>query len=327
MQKLDLKVPSLSFFEDAFRSFSAAAPAPVERFYSLAGYTIRLLFPGAESISLLTPALEHLEVAASPFFDLTICVWDSASTHVAMVPPPWTQDEYLSRGAIRGFDDGACRVAFHVGSSVLSVLNLEKKTGLFWTRDFSHLPFWEKGAPFLTILHWWLAEKKVQLVHAAAVGTEKGGVLLVGKGGSGKSTTALSSLLSGCLYVSDDYSAISLNRPYTVHSLYNTGKCDAMSLERLPALIPLVKEFPADPKEKSLLFLHRHFPHSVVSSLPIRAIVIPKLGSGDPGSFSRVPAAEALMALAPSTLFQLADAGGEAFRSLAKVVKELPCFP
>jgi hypothetical protein len=317
---------SVAFFDKAFAAFLQAVPTPIERYYHIAGSVVRVLFSSHETVSLLTAALEHLEISHASSFELTLCVWDSVSTQASMVSPPWSQEEYLTRGAIRGFDDEKCRVAFHMGSSALSVLHQEKKTALFWTRDFSRLPFWEKGAPFLTILHWWLAERRIQLVHAAAIGTEKGGVLLVGKGGSGKSTTALSALLQGNLYVNDDYSAVTVDPPYIVHSLYNTGKCDAASLNRLPDLIRLVNDSPADSKEKALIFLHRHFPSLIVPSLPIRAIVLPKIHNGPSCAVTRASPAEALMALAPSTLFQLANAGSGAFQALAKLAKEVPSF-
>ena len=46
-------------------------------------------------------------------------------------------------------------------------------------------------APFRTILTWWAADHRLALVHAAAVATGDGAVVLAGTSGAGKSTTAL----------------------------------------------------------------------------------------------------------------------------------------
>ena len=41
-----------------------------------------------------------------------------------------------------------------------------------------------------------MSDRNLQYVHAGAVGNKNGGILLVGKGGSGKSSTALACLKS-----------------------------------------------------------------------------------------------------------------------------------
>ena len=74
------------------------------------------------------------------------------------------------------------------------------------------------------------------MVHAAAVGDESGGVLLVGRGGSGKSTTALSCLGTQVGYLADDYCLVEMVEGPRVHSLYTSGKANRGSIARLPRL-------------------------------------------------------------------------------------------
>ena len=62
-------------------------------------------------------------------------------------------------------------------------------------------------------------DKGYQLVHAAAVGSEAGAVLISGKGGLGKSTTALSCLGKGLTYVGDSHVVVQLDPFPRVHSL------------------------------------------------------------------------------------------------------------
>ena len=102
-----------------------------------------------------------------------------------------------------------------------------------------------------------------QLVHAGAVGTRDGGVLLVGKGGSGKSTTTFTCLDSGLAYVSDDYCIIENSSiPYT-HSLYSTGKLNAEDVGRFPRLMPALYNYDRLETEKALYFFYEQFPHRI----------------------------------------------------------------
>ena len=93
----------------------------------------------------------------------------------------------------------------------------------------SACPEWNCSTPLRHILHLALATRGVQFVHAGAVGRPDGGVIIVGRSGSGKSTSTLSTLGSDLLYAGDDYVGVSLNPdgggPY-VHSLYGCGKLE-----------------------------------------------------------------------------------------------------
>src|SRR5207237_110630 len=73
--------------------------------------------------------------------------------------------------------------------------------------------------------------------HAAAVGNDGRGVLVVGPGRSGKSTTALACLAAGFDYAGDDYVVVSSEPPH-VHSAYCAGKLAWSDLARHPALLP-----------------------------------------------------------------------------------------
>jgi hypothetical protein len=164
------------------------------------------------------------------------------------------------------------------------------------------------------------------LVHAGAVGFPEGGVLLVGKGGSGKSTSSLASLVNGWRYVSDDYCLLaSKNTPY-VYSLYNSAKLNAAHLEKFPTLLPGISNPKELGDEKALLFLHQHQPARLISGFPIKAVFIPRI-TGRPETVAvPVSPAAALQALAPSSLFQLPGTGRAEFHALAEFVKKVPCY-
>jgi hypothetical protein len=317
---------SVEYFQSVYELFKSSqqVTGPVERSYRIGGYLIRLSFSG-EALLSLTRALEHLAVEDHSTPDLTICLWDSESTGQRMTPRPWQERDFLARGVIQGYNTERIYTAFQHGSAAVSVLDKERNLAVFWAPD-PRLPYWEHGSPLRTILHWWLLSQGLQLVHAAAVGNSTGGVLIGGKGGTGKSTTALACLESNLAYVGDDYTLLGLDSGPVVHSLYNSAKLNSDQVQRLPALLPKIANTERLTEEKALLFVKEHYPSKVATRLPVRAILLPRVTGLAETRLKRVSVAMALAALAPSTIFQLPRAGNEAFKFLATFARQLPCF-
>lgn len=317
---------SVEYFESVYELFKSSqqVTGPVERSYIIGGYRIRLSFAGAALLS-LTRALEHLAADDHSTPDLTICLWDSESTGQRMIARPWQEDDFLARGVIQGYNTERIYTAFQHGSGAVSVLDKERNLAVFWAPDH-RLPYWEYGSPLRTILHWWLLNRDLQLVHAAAVGNANGGVLIGGKGGSGKSTTALACLESNLSYVGDDYTLLGIDSGPVVHSLYNSAKLNSDQVQRFPALVPRIANPERLADEKALLFVSEHDPAKVAARLPVRAILLPRVTGLPETRLKRVSVAMTLAALAPSTIFQLPRAGNEAFKFLAAFARQLPCF-
>lgn len=317
---------SVEYFNSVFELFKSSqqVTGPVERSYIIGGYRIRLSFSGGALLS-LTKALEHLAIDDQSTPDLTICLWDSESTGQRMIQRPWQEDDFLARGVIQGYNTDRIYTAFQHGSAAVSVLDKERNLAIFWAPD-SNLPYWEHGSPIRTILHWWLLGRGLQLVHAAAVGNSTGGVLIGGKGGSGKSTTALACLESNLSYVGDDYTLLGLEPGPTVHSLYNSAKLNSDHLQRFPAWLPKIANPERLADEKALLFVNEHYPLKVATQLPARAVLLPRVTGLAETRLKPVSVAMALAALAPSTIFQLPRAGNEALKFLASFARQLPCF-
>ena len=308
---------------DLFKS-SQQVTGPVERSYIIGGNHVRLSFSGPALLS-LTRALEHLATDDDSTPDLTICLWDSESTGQRMVPRPWQESDFLARGVIQGYNTERIYTAFQHGSGAVSVLDKERNLAVFWAPD-SSLPYWEYGSPLRSILHWWLLSQGLQLVHAAAVGNANGGVLIGGKGGSGKSTTALTCLESHLNYIGDDYTLLGLDSGPVVYSLYNSAKLNSDHVQRFPSLLPKIANPDRLADEKALLFVNEHYPAKVVTQLPVRAVLLPRVTGLPETRWKRISVALTLAALAPSTIFQLPRAGNEAFQFLAAFIRQLPCF-
>ena len=317
-----------AFFEEVRRAsqLAIASAGSSEHYYRIGDFVLRLCFAGQALVPQLTPALQHLAVPpAAP--DLTVFLWDSVSTGVQMPPPPWTEDDYVVRAEITGYNNERIHTAYDVWGGGLRLLDQQQNLGLFWIRDADTLPSYERGAPLRMILNWWLRQRGLQFVHAAAVGTERGGVLLAGKGGSGKSTTSLVCLRAGLLYASDDYCLLDARSAPCVHSLYNSAKLEPHHQGRLlPELTPHISNHHELDSEKALFFMAEHYREQVSRGFPIKAILLPTVSGGADTSLQPASAVAALKALAPSTIFQLSGAGQLEFRSMATLVRQVPCY-
>ncbi len=116
-----------------------------------------------------------------------------------------------------------------------------------------------------------------QLIHAAAVGTEAGAVLITGRSGSGKSTTSLAALRGGLYYLGDDYVVVGLEPEPTVYSLYSTAKLNADQVGNLPEFATHVSNEHALDEEKAVMFLQDVAAQQIRTELPLRAILVPRI--------------------------------------------------
>ena len=66
-------------------------------------------------------------------------------------------------------------------------------------------------------------------------------------------------------------------------------------------------------------------PGSVRECLPVRAVVVPRICGGR-ARVRKVSAGEALLGLAPSTVFQMPFDDGAVVGSLAALTRRVPCF-
>ena len=314
-------------------SFAAAAAATggvaVDR-YTMAGVSICLRFASSALRERLTPAFAHLAEPAgrpAPEAALTVSLWDSASTRAEPPPRPSAPADHAP-GALFHHHEPPLRSAYQPGLETLSILDSEASEAWHWVADAFEQPYWDQASPIRQILFWWLGSRGYLQVHGGAVGTRTGGVLLVGKGGSGKSTVALSSLDSGLLYAGDDYVAVTLDPRPRVQSLYSSAKLEPTHVRTfMPHLVPLLANGERLEDEKAVLYVHEHFPEQTTAGFPLRAVVVPRVTSTRRGSrIVEVSRAAALAALAPSTIFQLHTADQRALSEMSRLVGTVPCY-
>lgn len=321
--------PPLIFFDNLFNYYQKAEAVfgnSLDFFYHIGGFKVKLSFAGNALIPYMTRALAHL--LTKPFLDahLTVFLWDSYSTNILMPPPPWQKEDYGKDGLIQGFNNEQFQTIFRRTSLGISMVDKKRNLAIYWVKNPDTIPYWEIGAPLRYIFHFWMGEHGIQLCHGGAVGSENGGVLLVGKGGSGKSTTALACLDSELFYASDDYCLVQSKPIPKVFSLYNTGKKNADDVDRLPFLKNFISNKENLEQEKALYFLHEHLPDKILSNFPLKAVLIPRITGEKETNLERTSSLNGLTSLAPSSIFQLPNARREGLKKMAELIKQIPCY-
>ena len=270
----------------------------------IAGIRIALRFAGLASRSGFVEAFDHVRVPLSPVpFDAVLHVWDHAGSGIRVPRAPVARTAFTDRGDIWGMGSREHRSAFHWFDSSLNCFNANTGIGVRWVPDCSTTPNVTKGAPLRTLLHWVLGCHGVQMIHAAAVATQHGAVLLTGKGGSGKTTTAITAIENGLAYLGDDYVAIRSGPKPTVHSIYCTAKVISRSGNGEKDVV-----FPG---EDGAL---------IVREAPIAAVVAARIRPIVETVFTEVSRSSVLRAASFTTLSQLPHAGQEVEDRIAAVI-------
>lgn len=322
--------------EDYFEEAAATAGTSKET-YTVGGLPLKIQCVEGGHTAELCRAFEHLRSAESQDKGgLTISAW----SHEAASPGPLLSGVLARlfenwsavcgpRGEFLDFHCEEISAIFHPGPDILSVLDRENGKAFYLLRDDAPLPFWEQSSPFRHILHPWFDRCGLQYTHAGAVGGSNGGVLLAGKGGSGKSTTSILCASAGMLYAADDYC---LTRPGDGHvfSLYDTAKLKGPEdLERLPEMSG--RSFNVDSFEhggigKGAFSLSDLWPERMAPGFPLRAILLPAVTDRVDSRLEPCSPGEALLALAPSTVAQLPLSGQADSVRLAELAEKVPAY-
>jgi GT2 family glycosyltransferase len=316
------------FFDALYEKTIAAAAATsvVAHVLDVAGTRVRLAFAGNRLEQALMPALLHLRSKTQGDADVTFNIWDSESTGIAMIAPPCGHGDLTERGDIWGFGGDRYRVAFHWGEYSVNAFDRRSKTGVWWVESAEALPFWTKASPLRSLFHWWIEMCGKQLLHAAAIGNAQGAVLITGKGGVGKSTTALSALLQGLSYVADDYLIVGLDPAPTVYSLYSTAKLDPDQMTTFPELARhLTNEHSLD-EQKAVLRLFPLLAQQLARSMPLRAVLTPRFGSGEKTHLAPASPVQLARAASFTTMCQLPYASRETSEKIEQMLASVPGF-
>ena len=325
-----------AYFAAAESAFAAAADRSALRSFrvGIAGRSIRLDFAGPALADAIMPVFAHLIDDASGgavrATDLVLRVWDRGETDVSLPPRPWPPE----REGVQGRAElGAGYAALVDGGGVqIWLLDRTGGRGIVWYRAAADMPYWERIHPLRQFFEAWASALDLQMMHAGAIAFgDAPGALFVGKGGSGKSTTVLACLEAGARTVGDDYVLVDTGGPGgnpVAHSLYGTMRLFESHVRRFPSLMPDHDSVAPghDGAPKLTAYVSRRRPERFAESLPIAAVMMPRVAGGTASRAVRESGGAALFALAPNSLKQLDPTSRAAFQRMALLCKSVPCW-
>ncbi len=348
-QRGDLAGEYLRRLCERFELAADAVGGAAEQDLEMAGLRLRLRWAGEPMRAALLPPFEHLAAAGPGAPQLTISIFDTASSGVEAPPPAWEALEAApgTNPVIRLRSERASVLAA-TASGALTAVEPAAGEALFHLPDAGRVPPSERAAPLRDALQLLMAARNRWLTHAGAVGRDGRGILLVGRGGSGKSTLALACALSGMEIVADDYVLLEPGRPPVAHAMQSTAKLTGDSAARLGlgggAIDAAGFEPTLEGPAKALVEIRSVAPGAMVRQLEIGAVLAPVLpavavrttrdeageheaGEGGPElepAPRSISAAQGLRAVAPSTIVQSGFQGAPSLAALADLVRRVP---
>jgi hypothetical protein len=239
--------------------------------------------------------------------------------------PNWCAPSPGMGNVVTALAERGLRGAYDPDHSIWHVYDPKRALGVQVMSSFDSRPAWEASFPARLLIHWSARASNRGMIHAGTLGLDGNGVFLAGAGGAGKSGTTLSGIVNGLQSAGDDYVAIQVigdrveSRP-----ILRLMKQDTHGLRRL-GLDCHMFEGP-NWQGKFEFDFEKLAPGSRANRLSMKAILIPQISKAPKSSFRPASGREAMMALAPSCLYQLSGSWKEDFSLIASVVRALPAF-
>ena len=318
-------------FDSALTAGTALA---AERGCVLAGQPARLRIIGRRLAGQILPALDHLvQEDSGPRARLKIDLWDESETAIACPirfiderepdSPEWRKRQYgITIGSPAERFIGRRR--FHM----FMCIDRWSQHIIGWAQEAAEFSALERANPVRFPLFLWHSDQGAEVIHAGLVARNGFGILLGGKGGAGKTTTALACLFSGFDYLGDDYVGLqaSDDGSFVGHSLYSSAWLAKNNLHRFPGLVAHAEPDEYGGSERFLVFLHTLFSGQLASNARIRVLVLPRVAGGLFCGLRPATKGEALLALAPTSIVNLPNSGPRALQKFASLVESIPCY-
>jgi hypothetical protein len=322
------RVP-FGLLEAGFARARAAAPAAATQIdIRIADFVVRVETVGAELAATMRRAFSHLiTTAGTQPPDLTICAWDEAATGVS-VAGQYSDERRRNDDVeilLKVSEDG--RYVCEQRDLSVSWLDTASSRILSCIASAQCQYLDERARPFHKLISAWLDERGIQFVHAGLISAGGTGVLFVGNGGAGKSTSSVACLRAGLGYLGDDFVGIEdTGGSYTGHGLFSSCLLNVHHLQRFPDLQPHAVPAHQDFEDKSILYLAEVFPGSLRRSVSIAAIMVPRVMHRPETTYRRASKIEALFAIAPTSVMFLPRPSQKAFDRVAELVERVPAY-
>ena len=292
----------------------------------VAGHAVRLGVAGRRWTDTITAAFGHLpplEPGSAAGLSIELAdgsqaAFEASARELALLLP----EEDATVSSVDGRWVGYRR------AGTVSCLDRADNRIVVWSRAEQPLSLTDQGRPLDAPLFLWLRDRGVATVHAGLVARNGNGMLVAGKSGSGKTSTVLHCLLGGFDLVSDDYVGLEA-RPdgqFLGHGLHGSTRLLADDLERFPTLAPYAIAGALPGEDKVLVRLSEVYPARLRPAARITLLVLPRVTGVATPALRPAAKSQALLRLAPSSLWMVHHPHAGAFDRLAALVQQVPCY-
>ncbi len=291
----NLRADSLTgYFSALDERLDDILPARVSLLTHICGYTVRLIFPSVEYTRYTVPDMFVSPDSGKEPVDATFIWWEDWIF-------PYQLHNFADKNIFRQLGNNIFLAEDSTGyveivGDVLRAVNFLNKRYYLLSNPFIESKSHIICHPFEKAVFSWAQTHDLLMLHAAAVGVDGRGVLIVGHGGTGKSTLSCSCLADGFDFVSDDLCLLTGNGPRTVFPVYKNIFLKADSLTRLPMFKPF--EIIPQQGEKSSFSIGET---RIAPSLSVEAIVLPQVTDNEEPEIKRDQSSKALGQLVFST--------------------------
>jgi hypothetical protein len=245
----------------------------------------------------------------------------------AMPPPPLWQGEFHSARYLEQLlQNTPYRASYFHDLGLWHFFDIERGVGLQWMQSTGAYPPWEPAAPLRIFMHWALATPHGRLVHGGTLGLDRKAVLFAGRGGAGKSSTVVCGIKNGLSSAGDDYVYMKVDGDRILaNPVFSTLKQDKSGLERL-GLGQIATNGRANWQNKFEFSAQDTGGSPLTGPLHIKAILVSVIADQAQSEICGISKNQAMLALAPSALFQMPGERESGVGFFANLVRNLPCY-
>lgn len=289
--------------------------------YRFADWSVRIRIAGTRRADNLPWMIEHRRIEPSAKDDWTISVIEGDCAQVEPLRPP---SEHRDKRLVDIADDHYYYWTPEGGGN-LTLVDRRQHRALLWYPSASEIASWEFSRPFLSSIHALMLPTAWTPVHGAVVAKGNAAILIVGRGGAGKTTTALVCAEAGWDYLSDDYVLIG-GTPCRACGIYRSARVREDMFARLPRSMLAVTNVSTDDGEVRAEVDVGRVGRVGLDDPHIRAIVLPRRTGAAKASLDAIRPSQALSALAGPTSIGLAGGQAAIFQKVTSLLKSVPCY-
>lgn len=315
--------------EGAFQHAMMQNPAEMrESYFVFGGRFVRFRIVGRELAKQILRPFSHLrhDGPVPQNLHLTIDLWDECRTEIRCQAKRVSADSTWKQITVQSSDNR------YVAQQLPNTLTCLDRTQSRIVGSIAWSPWmfiYERAKPLARLLLEWHNDQGIQVIHGGLVALNGRGILLVGKSGSGKSTSSLACVCGGLDFLGEDYISVEKTKDGTVigHSLYNSVFLERTHLERFHRLSPYVITGSHTHERKSTVILSEVFEKRLKRSVPIRMLGLTRVNQQlIQTEFHLASKGEALLSLGPSCLFQIPSRGAQSFPMLVQLTNLIPAY-